>query len=580
MKRFLVKRIPMGLAGPGRLVLLSLALILMLVACSTRSAPGTATPESAPTAAPAQAAQEATATAAPVSVATAAPLGVTGEEGDGGKLVRLWADPPTLDPHLTTDTTSASIIVEVFGGLVTIDPQLEIVGDLASHWEVLNDGKSYVFHLRPNATFHDGRRVMAQDVKWSIERAADPETLSLVADQYLGDIIGAKAKLDGEADTIAGVQVVDESTIRIDIDAPKSYFLAKLTYPTAFVLDRQQVETDDRWFRHPNGTGPFKLTSYELGERLVLERHDGYHLGAPKLTSVEFILSGGTAMLMYENDEIDITSVGLADLDRFLDPAEPLSGELQRVPPSFDTHYIGLNVNEPPFDDPKVRLALNHAIDRDEIADVVLGNLVAPARGIIPPAFPGHDPTLPGYEYDPEKARQLLSESKYGDDPAALGLIVLTTSGSFGANVGLDTQVIQGMWRENLGIEVDVQRTDYAVYLQDLHSRIFQMFEIGWIADYPDPENFLDILFHSESSNNHTGYSNPQVDSLLEQARLGSPEERYALYNRIERLILADAPWVPLWNSGERYILVKPRVQDYYQTPLIIPKLRYVYMSE
>ena len=572
------RNISKALLLPGKIALLCVVLLVVVAACSTRPAPEVTTAEGTPTATPTPAAAGGSAVAT-VASGTAGPVAVE-ETAEGGKLVRLWADPPTLDPHLTTDATSATIIVEVFGGLVTIDPSLQVVGDLASHWEVLNEGKTYVFHLRTNATFHDGRQVTAQDVKWSMERATDPETLSLVADQYLGDIIGVEAKLQGEANEITGVQVVDDVTIRIDIDAPKSYFLAKLTYPTAFVVDRHQLESDDRWFRRPNATGPFKLASYELGERMVLERHEGYHLGAPRLQRVEFILSGGTAMLMYENDEIHITGVGLADLDRLLDPSEALSLELRTAPPPFDTRYIGLNVNEPPFDDPKVRLALNHAIDRAEIADIVLGDLVVPAKGILPPNFPGYNPETIGYEYDPEKAQQLLSESKYGNDPDALGLIVLTTSGSFGANVGLDTQVIQEMWRQNLGIEVDVQQTDYAVYLQDLHSRIFQMFEIGWIADYPDPENFLDILFHSESSNNHTGYSNPQVDSLLEEARLGSEEERYAQYHEIERLILADAPWIPLWHGGEQYILVKPSVKDYHQTPLIIPKLRYVYIEE
>jgi ABC-type transport system substrate-binding protein len=574
------RKVTRALLSTCKVGLLAVILLLVVAACTTRPATSGTTAEDSPqaTATPDAAAIGAVATGAAVSA------DIEDRDGEddtaGGKLVRLWADPPTLDPHLTTDATSATIIVEVFGGLVTIDPSLEIVGDLASHWEVLNEGRTYVFHIRSNATFHDGRKVTAQDVKWSMERATDPETLSLVADQYLGDIIGVEAKLEGEANEITGVQVVDDVTIRIDIDAPKSYFLAKLTYPTAFVVDRNQVESDDRWFRRPNATGPFKLASYELGERMVLERHDGYHLGSPRLKTVEFILSGGTAMLMYENDEIHITGVGLADLDRLLDPAEELSSQLRQAPPPFDTRYIGLNVNEPPFDDPKVRLSLNYAIDREEIADIVLGDLVVPAKGILPPNFPGYNTAIGGYEYDPVKARQLLSESKYGDDPDALGLIVLTTSGSFGANVGLDTQVIQEMWRQNLGIEVDVQQTDYAVYLQDLHSRIFQMFEIGWIADYPDPENFLDILFHSESGNNHTGYSNPQVDSLLEQARLGDPEERYAQYHEIERLILAEAPWIPLWHGGEQYILVKPEVKDYHQTPLIIPKLRYVYLEE
>ena len=504
----------------------------------------------------------------------ASPSGTT-----GGTLVRLWADPPTLDPHLTTDATSAAIIVEVFGGLVTIDPELNVVGDLAESWDKSEDGTSYTFHLRENARFHDGKPVTAEDVKWSIERASDPETQSLVTDQYLGDIVGVKEKLNAEATEVRGVQVLDSHTLRIDIDAPKSYFLAKLTYPTAFVVDRQQVESDPRWFRHPNATGPFKLAKYELGVSLELERNDFYHLGPPLLAGVNFLLGGGTGMLMYQNDEIHITGVGLADLDRLLDPSDSLNAEIRQAPPSFSTQYIGMNVNEPPFDDPKVRQALNYAIDREEIANVVLGDLVVPANGILPPGFPGYDPTIQGYEYDPVKARELLAESKYGGED--IPLIILTTPGSFGANVGLDTQVIQEMWRQNLGIEVETQQTEFAVYLQDLHSRIFQMFEIGWIADYPDPENFLDLLFHSGSSNNHTGCcSNPRVDQLLEQARVGPDEQRYELYHEVERLILEEAPWIPLWNSGEQYILVKPNVKDYYQSPLIIPRLRYVYITE
>ena len=355
---------------------------------------------------------------------------------EGGTLVRLWADPPTLDPHLTTDTTSATLIVEVFGGLVTIDKDLKVVGDLAERWDKSPDGMSYTFYLRPDAKFHDGKPVTAQDVKWSLERATDPQTQSSVADQYLGDIVGVKDKLEGRATELSGVQVLDKHTLRIDIDASKSYFLAKLTYPTAFVVDREQVESDDRWFRHPNATGPFRLAEYELGVRLVLERNEFYHLGPPNLERVRFILSGGTSMLMYENDEIHITGVGLADLDRILNPSDSLNAELIQAPPSFSTQYIGLNVSEPPFDDPKVRQALNYAINRDEIANIVLGDLVVPARGILPPDFPGYDRTIAGYEYNPDKARQLLAESKYGEGGVKMPLIILTSPGSFGGQRG------------------------------------------------------------------------------------------------------------------------------------------------
>ena len=500
-------------------------------------------------------------------------------------MVRLGSDPPTLDPHMTTDATSATYIIEVFGGLVTIDTDLNIVPDLAASLpEVSPDGRVYTFHLREDAKFHNGKLVTAQDFKWSIERVANPLTASPVVDQYLGDVVGVKERLEGDATEVTGVRVIDDHTLEITIDAPKSYFLAKLTYPTAFVLDRENVETGRRWFRDPNGTGPFKLAEYVPGESLTLTRNENYHLGPPFLDKVRFLLSGGTAMLMYENDEIHITGVGVADLDRVLDPTNSLNAQLHKAPPSFSTDYIGMNVGEPPFkDDPKLRQALNYAIDKQVIAKDVLAGLVVPAAGILPPEFPGYNASLEGYQYDPVKASQLLKESKYWADleQGNAATIILTTAGSFGSSVGLDLEVILEMWRQNLGIEVEVLQTEFATYLQDLNKRRFEMFQIGWIADYPDPENFLDILFHSESTNNHTAYSNPEVDRLLEQARVEPREDvRHDLYNQAEELILKDAPWIPLWYSGDRYVLIKSYVHDFRLTQLIIPRLRFVYMTE
>ena len=508
----------------------------------------------------------------------------TGDDGvdKGNTLVRLYVDPPTLDPHLTTDATSAQIIIEVFGGLVTIDRNLDIVPDLAERWDISPDGRVYTFHLRPDAVFHDGRQVTAQDVQWSLERATNPLTESPVVDQYLGDIVGVEEKLNGDAQSISGVRVIDDRTLEITIDAPKAYFLAKMTYPTGFVLDRANVEADPRrWFREPNGTGPFKLTQYAVGETLVLTRHEDYHLGAPRLDAVEMILSGGTSMLMYENDEIHISGISLADLDRLLDPANALNADLRRAQPTFSVQYIGMNVNEPPLDDPKVRQALNLAIDKQEIATIVLGDLVVPAQGILPPGFPGFNDNLMSYEFDPDEAMRLLEESTYGDDLANMPPITMTTAGNFGANVSLDMEVVLQMWEKNLGITAEFQQTEYATFLKDLHKRRFQMFDIGWIADYPDPQNFLDILFHSESSNNHTNYSNPEVDALLEQARTETNEpERIRIYQQVEQQIIDDAPWIPLWYSGEQYVLIKPNVKDYLLPPLYIPRLRYVYLSD
>ena len=553
-------------------ILLALAGVLAIMACGGESEAPTATLE--PTIAP---------TLAP---ATSSGESETAQE-DGGpmsttKFVQLFVDPPTLDPHLTTDATSARIIVEVFGGLVTIDRDLNIVPDLAESWNVTGEGRVYTFHLRPDAVFHDGKPVTAHDVQWSLERATNPLIESPVVDQYLGDIVGVKEKLNGDSMSISGVRFMDEHTIEITIDEAKSYFLAKLTYPTGFVLDKENVEANPRnWFREPNGTGPFRLTEYRVGETLRLGRNEDYHLGPANLEEFEFILSGGTQLLMYENDEIHIAGVSLADLDRFSDPSNDLYPELRTAPPSFSVNYIGLNVKEPPLDDVKVRQALNYAIDKHEIASVVLGDLVRPADGILPPNFPGYDESVQGYEFDPVRARQLLGESKYGDDLDNIPSITITTAGSFGANVSLDMEVVLQMWEQNLGITAEFQQTEFATFLKDLHKGRFQMFDIGWIADYPDPENFLDILFHSQSSNNHTHYHNPEVDDLLMQARVETnTDARYALYNQAEQKILDDAPWVPLWFDGESKLLVKPNVHDYLLPPLIIPRLRYVYLTE
>ncbi|MCZ6535288.1 MAG: ABC transporter substrate-binding protein, partial [Chloroflexi bacterium] len=321
----LMQHLPLGNWGSMiRWLALALVLGLALVAtaCTSSTRNGTepaptATPTEEPGTTPTQRASTPTGEAQP-----------SGETVEGGVLRRLFSDPATLDPHLTTDATSATIIVEVFGGLVTISPDLKVVPDIAESWSVSDDGRVYTFFLREDAVFHNGKPITANDFKWSLERAADAVTESLVVDQYLGDIVGVKEKLRGAAREIEGVRVIDDHTLEITIDQPKSYFLSKLTYPTAFVLDRENVESGRRWTRTPNGSGPFKLGEYVPGERLVLERNPNYHLGPPHLDKVELILGGGTAMLMYENDEIDITGVGLADLDRLLDPNNSLNAEL------------------------------------------------------------------------------------------------------------------------------------------------------------------------------------------------------------------------------------------------------------
>ena len=562
-------------------VLLSL-LLLVAIACSSDSAAD-------PTREPAEAdfSRSPSSTALPGEASTPTPIAKPADvQGstkavDGGTFLRLGVDPPTLDPHLNTDASSALYAVEIFGGLMTIDQNLAIVGDLAEGWDVSPDGTTTTFRLRPEATFHNGRPVTATDIKWSLERAADPITESFNAAVFLSDIVGVDDKLTGLANNISGVQIINDHTITITTDAPKAYFLSKLTYPVSFVLDRENVAIGPSWILEPNGTGPFKMTEYRPGEVLRLTRFDDYHLEPAKLDEVEFLLSGGNSMLMYENDEIHVTGIGLSSLQGVQDPSNPLSSEVVTAPPQFDVDYFGLNTTEPPFDDIKVRQAFNYAIDRQTLATTLLQDLVVPAAGILPPGFPGYNPDLVGYNYDPDKARQLIQESKYGDT-GELPRITLTVPGSFGAAISPSIEAMLAMWEGNLGVEISILQTEWAIFLQDLHQNRFQMFGgLGWIADYPDPENFLDVLFHSESTNNQSEYTNRQLDRLLELARVEQDEAvRFALYHQSEEIIVDDAPWIPLWHSNGGYVLVKPEVSDYFLFPLIIPKYRYIYFTE
>jgi oligopeptide transport system substrate-binding protein len=521
--------------------------------------------------------------------------GCGGDEGDssdqgtptaptaGGELRLLGRDPITLDPACASDVDSANYIVEVFGGLVTIDSDLQIVPDIAESWDKSEDGTVYTFQLRRGVLFHkEDRQVTASDVKYSMERALDPDTQSTVAEVYLGDIVGVEEFVDGDADEVTGIEVVDNYTLRITIDAPKPYFLAKLTYPTAFVVDRRQVEdstcfSGTNWQRHPNATGPFKLKEWDLGQRIVLEPNSRYQLGAPSLGRAVYTLGGGSAITMYENDEIDVTGVGLNDIESVRDPAHSLNKEFQEAP-RMDIWYIGFNVGEPPFDDVKVRQAFAHAIDKDKLIEVVLLDAVVEADGILPPGIPGFNENLQGLKFDPERAQQLLDESTYGG-PEGLPDIEIASSGR-GASVGPVSEAILFMWEENLGVEISVRQTEFATFLGDLHDGEFQMFELGWVADYPDPENFLKIQFYSGSTNNYSQYANAEVDDLLEQADTETDEaRRLSLYQQSEQIIVNEAPWIPLFHD-KFSVLIKPYVKDYLLPPFVIPRLRYVQIEE
>ncbi len=498
--------------------------------------------------------------------------GGSAAEPASGRIRLASNDPVTLDPHVAGDALSAEYIVEIFGGLVTLDQDLNIQLDLAESFEVSDDGRTYTFILRDDVRFHNGRRVTAEDVAWSIERAASRELASPTALAYLGDIVGAREHFFGLADGIEGIEVVDDRTIRFTIDAPKPYFLAKLTYPTAFVVDRDQVEGNPRnWTRQPNGTGPYRLVEWRLGERIVLEANEDYHLGTPSLAEAVYLLSGGSALTRWENDELDVAGISINDIERARDPNSDL-GPYYSAWPQFSISYLAFNTAVPPFDDVHVRRALGLAIDRERIANVTFSGMIEPATGILMPQMPGYVPedlTLP---YDPEAAREELALSQYADD---MPPIEITEVGA-GAEASIDMQAFIEQWRTELGLEVSIRQTDFATFLADQDSGRLQAFNAGWIMDYPDPEDILDLKFHSDSALNDVGYSNPEVDAILDQARTEQdPEARLDLYREAQAQIIEEAAWLPLY-FGTAHVVVKPEVTGWFESPMVIPRLRYI----
>ena len=503
------------------------------------------------------------------------------EERSGGVFRRLWSDPPTLDPALVTDGTSYGIVIELFSGLVKLTGESDepIAMDLAESYSVSNGGKTYKFILKDDLKFSDGSPVTASDFKWSWERAAAPDTESPIVDEFLGDIVGVQAIIDGDATTADGIEVIDDHTLQVTIDAPKPYFIAKLTYPIAFVVNADNVTSGgENWTDSLVGTGPFILKSYSIGERMVLSKNPNYWGDSAYLDEVHLLLAGGSAMAMYENDEIDITGIGLSDLERVSDPTEEISKDVIEVPPSFSTSYIGFNMEEAPFDDAHFRRALNFAVDKQLVAEAVFSDLVRPATGVIPPGFVGFNSDLEGLSFDEEKAKEELALSKYAD-PDTRPRIVITLPGT-GGSPSLTTEVVADMWRRTLEVDVEIQQVEWATFLQDLHRNRLQAFSLAWQADYPDPHTFVDVLFRTGSSINNTNYSNPEVDALLEEANVeADPVRRIELYQEAEEIIVEDAAWLPLWWGVEGKVLVKQHIEGLKFPPLSVPIYQYVWID-
>ena len=503
-----------------------------------------------------------------------APETFSEEDKDGGAFYgRLGSNPPDLDPAHSTDTTSSRVVRNVFDGLVKYNKNLEVEPAVAKSWESSQNGTEWTFHLREGVKFHHGREVKASDVVYSFSRLLDPQTKSERA-WLFENVVGAKSFQDGKADSVKGLTAVDEYTVKISLKEPFAPFLSMLCMENAAIVPQEIIEEKGEQFgQHPVGTGPFEFKSWKQDSKLVLTKNEDYYeTGRPYLDRVVYriIVEGTSAFPEYEQGNIYQFDSDIPDgqMKRVMDSEGEFADHYQQID-RLGTYYLAINNQKEPFDSKKVRKAMNYAVNKEVIAKVVRNGTVNPASGILPPGMPGYNPDLKGYPHDLEKAKDLLKEAGYPDGLPGEYKIIYNTSKKHQRNL----EAIQRNLKQ-IGINVKLVNMDWGTVLDKADHGNFTLMRMGWIADYPDPDNFLHVLFHSKNAGaggNYAFYKNKAIDKKLEKARkMDRGEERLSLYQEIEEEIMNDAPWVPIYYYSTP-VLVQPYVHNYVftgQTPL------------
>ena len=428
------------------------------------------------------------------------------------------------------------------------------------------DGKTYTFTLRDGLQFHNGRAVTADDVKYSLTRALDPKLGSTVAMNYLDDIAGAKELNAGKATELTGVKVIDPKTVAITLVAPRAYFLGKLTYGTGYLVAREAVEKGDKtqggaWqinAKNAVGTGPFTLADYAPAGKVTLNANGKYWAGKPKLTAIErpIVLDAKTARNLYDSGELDMVALEKPDYER--DKDNPAVKAEVKMWPRSATFYLGLNqTNYAPFKDKRVRQAFAHAINKPDIIKNVMLGINKQAEGVVPEGIFSYDPAFKGLAYDPDLAKNLLAEAGF---PGGKGLPPLTLT--FREQIP-DYRKVAEVVKEQLsalGVQVNLNEMEWGAFLKLNEENKTDFFHMRWSADYLDPQNFLSLLLSTTGTENHTGYSNPAYDALCRQADAETDKtKRTQLYRTAERMVIDDAPWVPIYFQKDLE-LIKPHV--------------------
>lgn len=473
-------------------------------------------------------------------------------------------EPETIDPHLLTGQADGRIGSALFEGLTRFDPVTgSAIPGLAVSWTVSPDGKVYTFLLRTNAAWSNGRPITPADVVWSWQRAVDPKTAADYASQYFY-IAAGEAISNGEEKDLSrlGVTATGPRTVEVRLVNPTPFFIDLLASRVFAIVPRETIEQHgDRWVRAPDlpCSGPFTLGFWRINDRIRLRRNPHYWDAANVRSETIDVLAGDsaqTALNLYLAGHIDFI------VDKDMIPTE-LAETLQKRPDFHRYDYLGsyfirFNCTRKPFDDPRVRQALAHVIDRHRIVERITRMGERPTSHLVPAGTGGYTPPA-GLELDIPRARQLLAEAGY---PGGAGFPRFEYSFNAEAKVHEHIAVeLQNAFREHLGVRMELRPLEWKTYLADMSKLNYDLMRSSWIGDYNDPNTFLD-LFLSNGGNNRTGWKDAPFDQLLRDANatLDRPRRFNLLYRAEERLLRTGAPIIPLYSYAGFYALDTNRV--------------------
>lgn len=506
----------------------------------------------------------------------------------GGSITVTYKDDvATLDPAIGYDWQNWSMIKSLFDGMMDYVPGTTTLRPgLAESYALSEDGLTYTFKLRPGVKFHNGREMTADDVKYSLDRVTNPATQSPGAG-FFGSIAGYDAAGDAG---LSGVKAIDPLTVEITLSRPDATFLHVMALNFASVVPKEAVEAaGDDFGKQPVGTGAYKLAEWTLGQRLVFEKNaDYWRAGVPYLDSVVFEVGQEpvVALLRLQNGEVDVPGDGIPPAKFQEVMADPAQAGRVVVGGQLHTGYITLNVTTPPFDKVEVRKAVNMAINKDRIVQIINGRAV-PATQPLPPSMPGYTAGYAGYAYDVEGAKALLAEAGVADG-FETDLYVMNTD----PNPRIAQAIQQDL--AAIGIKANIQSLAQANVIEAGGAGTAPMIWSGgmaWIADFPDPSNFYGPILGCagavEGGWNWSKFCDAaldakatEADSMADPARVA---DRMALWSDVYMGVMEQAPWVPVFNE-ERYTMKSPRMggeDALYVDPVSIPvNYDYVFVTE